>query len=167
MKDSRLEQIDHINRMITLTVTTLGGFHCTWIHLVSVDVAAVDLDVVDAPFGEGLGIGLEVAEDAGVTSARVVAVVLVDAELQTEIVNLTKRTRLEEFRQSGYPHLSPRFHLQLNRVQIVSQIWTSWTRIWWFGFRLKPIFNTAPLSSKKTLALKVVKNNSKIIISLC
>jgi hypothetical protein len=92
---------------------------------VSVDVAAVDLDVVDAPFGEGLGIGLEVAEDAGVTSARVVAVVLVDAELQTEIVNLTKRTRVEEFRQSGYQHLSPRFHLQLNRVQIVSQIWTS------------------------------------------
>jgi hypothetical protein len=61
---------------------------------VSVDVAAVDLDVVDAPFGEGLGIGLEVAEDTGVTSARVVAVVLVDAELQTEIVNLKKKNKV-------------------------------------------------------------------------
>ena len=56
-----------------------------------VNIAAVNLDVVYAPFGEGLSISLEVAKDAGVTSARVVAVVLVDAELQTEIVNLKKR----------------------------------------------------------------------------
>ncbi len=57
-----------------------------------VDVAAVDLDIVDSPFGKGLSIGFQVAEDAGVSAARVVAVVLVDAELQTEVVNLKYNT---------------------------------------------------------------------------
>jgi len=36
----------------------------------------------------------------------------------------------------------------------------------WFNFMLKPIYKTAPAASKKMLGLKVVKINSKIIISL-
>jgi hypothetical protein len=35
-----------------------------------------------------------------------------------------------------------------------------------FGFRLEPIFEIAP-SQKMTLSSKVVKNDSKIMISLC
>ena len=53
-----------------------------------VNVAAVDLDVVDAPLGEGLSVGLQVAQDARVSAAGVVAVVLVDTELQAQAVNL-------------------------------------------------------------------------------
>jgi len=33
---------------------------------------------------------------------------------------------------------------------------------WWFGFRLKPIFNTAPAASKTMLASKGVKIDSNI-----
>ena len=53
-----------------------------------VDVTAVDFDVVDPPFRESLRVRFEVTQNAGVASASEVAVVLVDAELQPEIVNL-------------------------------------------------------------------------------
>ena len=33
VSDLGLEQSDHINRMITLTVITLSGFYCTLRHL--------------------------------------------------------------------------------------------------------------------------------------
>jgi hypothetical protein len=55
---------------------------------VRVDVAAVNLDVVDAPVGERLRVRLQVAENAGVAAARVVPVILVDAELEAQAVNL-------------------------------------------------------------------------------
>jgi hypothetical protein len=55
----------------------------TSVHVFGVRVAAVDFDVVDVPRGEGLRVQLQWAQDAGVTGARVVAVILVNAELQT------------------------------------------------------------------------------------
>ena len=51
-------------------------------------VATVDLDVVYAPVGKRLGVSFEVAKNSWIASAGVVAVVLVDAELQPEVVNL-------------------------------------------------------------------------------
>jgi hypothetical protein len=54
----------------------------------SIHVASVNFDVVDAPFCESLRIYFEVAKDSGVPPARVVAVVLVDPELQAQAVNL-------------------------------------------------------------------------------
>ena len=51
----------------------------------------VQLDVIDLPLCEGVGVDLEVAEDAGVAGAREVAVVLVDAELEAVAVNLKRR----------------------------------------------------------------------------
>ena len=51
-------------------------------------VATVDLDVVYAPVGKRLGVSFEVAQKSWIASAGVVAVVLVDAELQPEVVNL-------------------------------------------------------------------------------
>ena len=39
--------------------------------------------------------------------------------------------------------------------------------LWWFGFRLEPIFASAPAEILIILASKVVKSDSKIIISIC
>ncbi len=39
-------------------------------------------------------------------------------------------------------------------LQSVSRIWASKIFRWWFGFRLEPIFNTAPAASKNTAWLK-------------
>ena len=49
----------------------------------------------------------------------------------------------------------------------ISRNWPSFTLLWWFGFRLDLVFATVPAASKKTLASKVVKIDSKIIISPC
>ncbi len=48
----------------------------------------VQFDVVYVPCGEGVCVGLQVTEDARIAGAGKVAVVLVDAELQTTTVNL-------------------------------------------------------------------------------
>ena len=50
----------------------------------------VELDVVDVPRGEGVGVRLQVPEDAGVAGAGEVAVVLVDAELESPTVDLSE-----------------------------------------------------------------------------
>ena len=52
------------------------------------DRLTIKLDIVDVPAGEGVRVGLEVTEDARVTGASEVAVVLVDAELEAQTVNL-------------------------------------------------------------------------------
>ena len=36
--------------------------------------------------------------------------------------------------------------------------------LWWFGSRLRPIFETAPAASKMTLVARVVKSDSKILV---
>jgi hypothetical protein len=54
----------------------------------SINVASVNFDVVDAPFCESLRIYFEVAKDSGVPPTGVIAVVLVDPELQAQAVNL-------------------------------------------------------------------------------
>lgn len=59
------------------------------VHVARVGVAAVELHVVDVPGGEGLGVGAEVAQDAGVAGAGVVPVVLVDAEFEPFGVHLS------------------------------------------------------------------------------
>ena len=51
-------------------------------------------------------------------------------------------------------------------LQSVSRTWTSLTWLWWFGFRLKPIFDLPPLPQKIALASKVVQSALKIIILL-
>ncbi len=43
--------------------------------------------------------------------------------------------------------------------------WASKISQWWFGFRLEPIFNTAPAAFKNAARLKVVKLDPKLIIS--
>ena len=48
----------------------------------------VQLDVVDIPAGEGVGIDVHVADDARISGAGKVAVVLVDAELHAFAMNL-------------------------------------------------------------------------------
>lgn len=53
------------------------------VHVGREGVATVQLDVVYVPRREGLRVGLEVAQDAGVAGARVVPEVLVDPELQS------------------------------------------------------------------------------------
>lgn len=53
-----------------------------------IEVAAVELHVVDAPRGERLRVDLHVELGAGVSGARVRPDVLVDAELEAERVNL-------------------------------------------------------------------------------
>jgi hypothetical protein len=55
----------------------------TSVHVFGVRVAAVDFDVVDVPRGEGLRVQLQRAQDAGIAGARVVAVIFVNAKLQT------------------------------------------------------------------------------------
>lgn len=55
----------------------------TSVHVFGVRVAAVDFNVVDVPRGEGLRVLLQRAQDARIAGASVVAVVLVNAELQT------------------------------------------------------------------------------------
>ena len=59
-----------------------------FLHTQRSDRLTIKLDIVDVPAGEGVGVGLEVTEDARVTGAREVAVVLVDAELEAQTVNL-------------------------------------------------------------------------------
>ncbi len=39
-------------------------------------------------------------------------------------------------------------------------------KLWWFDFRLEPIYITAPAASNMMFGLKVIKIDSKIIISL-
>ena len=51
-------------------------------------------------------------------------------------------------------------------LQCVSQIWASLTWVKFVICRLEVIFTTAPAASKMTLASKVVKIDSKIIILL-
>ncbi len=48
----------------------------------------VQFHVVYIPGGEGVCVGLQMAEDARVAGAREVAVVLVDAKLQTTTMDL-------------------------------------------------------------------------------
>lgn len=55
----------------------------TSVHVFGVRVAAVDFDVVDVPRREGSRVLLQRAQDARVAGARVVAIILVNAELQT------------------------------------------------------------------------------------
>jgi hypothetical protein len=43
-------------------------------------------------------------------------------------------------------------------LQSVSQIWASLISQWWFSFRLKPIFNTAPAACKNTAQFKSGQN---------
>jgi len=48
-----------------------------------------------------------------------------------------------------------------------SQFYKAFHRFGWFGFRLKPIFNTDSAASKILLDSKVAKIYPKIIVSLC
>jgi hypothetical protein len=43
-------------------------------------------------------------------------------------------------------------------VQSVSRIWARYIYLWWFGFRLKPIFITAPAASKNNAQFKSSQN---------
>jgi len=47
------------------------------------------------------------------------------------------------------------------QLQRVSQIWASYIFQLWFGFKLKPIFNTAPAASKNTAQFKSGQNRLK------
>ena len=53
-----------------------------------VTAASVELEHVDAPPGEGVGVVPHVTSTAGEASARLTADVLVDAQLQTAVVHL-------------------------------------------------------------------------------
>jgi len=46
-------------------------------------------------------------------------------------------------------------------IQSVSRIWKCKTRLWWFGFRFEPIFDTAKVPQNMTLTLKVAKTTQK------
>ena len=63
----------------------------------SIDIAAVDFDIVDAPFGEGVSVGLKMAQDSRITSTSVVAIILVDSKLQTKTVDLFGMTKDKKF----------------------------------------------------------------------
>jgi len=43
-------------------------------------------------------------------------------------------------------------------IQSVSRIWASLISRWWFEFRLKPIFNTAPAASKNNVQFRSGQN---------
>ena len=51
-------------------------------------------------------------------------------------------------------------------LRCVSCFWTNLTCLWWLSFKLEPIVATAQTASKRLLASEVVKNDSKIVISL-
>ena len=72
--------------------------------MAGIGVASVEFDVVDLPFGHRLGVQFHVVEDARIAGARVVAVVLVDAEAQSARVHLPN----QEKNQRGVPQRS--FH---------------------------------------------------------
>jgi len=65
----------------------------TLVHFAGMGVATVQLDVVHFPVGEGVGVHLQVAENARVTRASVVSEVLVDAEFKPLGVHLQTPTR--------------------------------------------------------------------------
>jgi len=46
-------------------------------------------------------------------------------------------------------------------LQSVSRIWASYISRWWFGFRLKLIFNTAEAASKNDASFKKDQNRMK------
>ena len=63
-------------------VQVVAELRVPYVHVDRQGVAAVQLDVVDVPGGERVGVDLQVPQDAGVAGARVVPEVLVDAEFQ-------------------------------------------------------------------------------------
>ena len=83
----------------------------TCLHVDEICVASVQLDIVHVPLGEGVGVRLQVAQDPGVSAAGEVPVVLVDAELQTQALDLnwkTKDTKLYPMLQTEFsPILEP------------------------------------------------------------
>ena len=72
--------------------------------------------------------------------------------------------------QFSFPEMQTGFLHFYSILQSVSRIWTSLTRLnmvmFWLGFMLKAIFDPASAALKLTLHSKVVKSDSKIIISL-
>ena len=66
----------------------------TFVHVNWLRVAPVQLDVVYLPVCKCLRVRLEVAQDAGVASTSVIAVVLVNTELQTSTVHLSNIQQL-------------------------------------------------------------------------
>lgn len=79
--------VDHGPAGSVQEVTELG---VPPVHFGRMGVTAVQLNVVDVPRGEGVGVDLQRAQHTWVTCARVVSEVLVDAELQTFGVNLKR-----------------------------------------------------------------------------
>ena len=76
-----------------------------------IEVAAVELHVVDAPLGERARVDLHVELGAGIARARAHAHILVDPKFETECVNLTRNEKrrgdnkiLEK--RSGYEFIS-------------------------------------------------------------
>ena len=69
----------------------------TFVHLFSTGVAAVQLDIVDTPLSECIGVGLEMAKDAWVTTASFGAKVFVNSKLQPYVVDLIGSKMLKKF----------------------------------------------------------------------
>lgn len=60
----------------------------TSVHVRRMRVAAVQLDIVHLPVCKGLSVYLQVAQNAGIARAGVVAVVLINAKTQTTCMHL-------------------------------------------------------------------------------
>lgn len=62
-------QMHSDSEMRRLHAEILSELRVSGVHVLGFGVAAVQLDVVHAPGGEGLGVGLKVAQRAGVAAA--------------------------------------------------------------------------------------------------
>ena len=47
----------------------------------SVDIASVDLDIIDAPLCKSVSVGFKMSQDSRITSTGIVAIILIDSKL--------------------------------------------------------------------------------------
>lgn len=59
----------------------------------NVDVTAINFNVIHTPLSKGIGIGLQMAQDARIPATGEVTVILVDAKLEPQAVDLRRRER--------------------------------------------------------------------------
>jgi hypothetical protein len=72
------------------------NFHTYHIHVGGQRVAAVQFNIIDVPWGKLLRILLRGSKNAGVSSARVVTIIFVDAKLETFRMNLQLSTLMSD-----------------------------------------------------------------------
>lgn len=68
--------------------------HFTFVHVCWIRVTSVKFHIIHIPISKRLGVDLQMPQHTGVTSTSKVAVVLVDTELQSQIVDLVKESSL-------------------------------------------------------------------------